>query len=584
MITVGADARRRRSPDDDAPTSTADAGHGGAGRVVDRASERLAEVPGPVVAAGVAVCYVAAAQYVIWLNDPVNAGAGYWPAAGLTLVALLLLPVRRWGWVLGAIVVAEIGGDAVHGYPLEASIWWAAGNAVEPVVAALLLRRFGAGGRLAPLGALVPFLVAGVLLGPLVGATVGSVGTALAYDVSQLDVLLKWWAGDGLGVLVVAPLLLCFRQPAIAGRTLVDLLAPAAVAVAITLLTYRDLGREWDVAMSLMIFPVLMVVGVRLGLRGVAVIGFIVAELASFGLALGFEPFGLVSSSSSHAITLLQVFLATALGTALVMATIVHDTIERTRQYERQRSVADAFQAAALPERLPTVPGLSLAARYAAASTDRALHIGGDWYDAFPLGPSATAVVIGDVAGHDLTAAVVMGQLRNGLRSVLIEVQDPSLAMAAMDRQLAALPTLTLATVIIAVYSEGQLSWTNAGHPPMLHRPVGGPARYLVGSNRLLGLGDARYDTHHIRLDDGDLVVAFTDGVIEHRSWTLDLGFDHLAGLLTDAASRDPEVLCDLLLDRGLQGRPRDDDACIVVVRQDDDEPRARSDLVTEPV
>src|SRR5215207_10301371 len=90
-------------------------------------------VPGPAVAAVVGLCYFALAQYVIWLNDPVNAGAGYWPAAGVTVVALLLLPVRRWGWVIGAVAAAEVGGDALHHYPFAASSWWALANVAGPV-------------------------------------------------------------------------------------------------------------------------------------------------------------------------------------------------------------------------------------------------------------------------------------------------------------------------------------------------------------------------------------------------------------------------------------------------------------------
>lgn len=135
-------------------------------------------LPGPVIGVVVGAVYLALAQYVIWLNDPVNAGAGYWPAAGLTLAALLLLPTRRWGWVLGGVVVAELGGDALHDYPLAASGWWAAGNVVEPLVAATLLRRYGGNGRLLPVGNLVRFLLAGVVLGPLLGASIGSIGTA----------------------------------------------------------------------------------------------------------------------------------------------------------------------------------------------------------------------------------------------------------------------------------------------------------------------------------------------------------------------------------------------------------------------
>lgn len=532
----------------------------------------LSAVPGPVVSAVVGAAYVGLAQYVIWLNDPVNAGAGYWPAAGLTLVALLLLPVRRWGWVVGAVVLAELGGDTVHGYPLAASSWWAAGNAAEPVVAALLLRRLGHGGRLAPLRALVPFLLAGVVVGPFVGALIGSVGTATVYDTSQVDVLIKWWAGDGLGVLVVAPLLLCFREPAVPGRSRLEVAATAAAAVAVTLVSFRDWTQEWDVALAFLVFPVMMLASVRLGIRGAAMIGFVVAELANLATAIGHGPFNLVGDDSPHAITVLQVFLATVLVTALVIATLVSDALARTRRYEGQRSVADAFQAAALPPDLPVVPGLELAARYAPAAADDALHVGGDWYDAFPLDDGSTAFVIGDVSGHGLGAAVVMGQLRNGLRSLVAELGDPARVMSAMDRQLAATSsTLTLATVVIGVYDGGCLRWTNAGHPPLLLAPAVGPVRYLRETPEpLLGLGRSRYDTHVTHLDDGDLVVAFTDGVVEHRTWPLGDALAHLANLVATAPSRDPQSLADRLLAHGLGGRRRDDDACLLVIRRGD--------------
>ena len=529
----------------------------------------LAQVPGPVIAGVVAATYLALAQYVIWLNDPVHAGAGYWPAAGITFVALLLLPVRRWGWVVVAIVVAEVGGDAIHGYPLGASLWWAAGNVAEPVVAALLVRRFGHGARLAPLGALVPLIAAGVVVGPMVGAAIGSIGTSSTYGTPQLDVWLKWWAGDGLGVLVVAPLILCWRQSPVIGRSYLEFASTAAAGVAVTLLTFGDWSEEWDVALSMLIFPIMMLASVRLGIRGAAVVGFMVAELANLATALGHGPFRLVGESSPHAITVLQVFLASALATALVTATLVHDAVERTRRFERQRSVADAFQVAALPERLPVVPGLDIAACYVPASRDSALHIGGDWYDVVPLDDGWTAFVIGDVAGHDLSAAVVMGQLRNGLRSVLRELRDPAATMAAMDRQLHAAPGNTVATAIIALYRDGELRWTNAGHPPMLHASADGDVRYLgEGSGTLLGLGDNHYVTQRTDLAEDDLVLAFTDGVVEHRSWTLDEGFDRIAALGAGAASRDPDALCDLLLDEGLDGRRRDDDACVLATRR----------------
>lgn len=529
----------------------------------------FADAPGPLIAAVIGAAYFAVAQYVIWLNDPVNAGAGYWPAAGLTLVALLVLPVRRWGWVIGAIVVAELGGDAVHGYPLSASSWWAVGNAAEPVVAAIVLRRFGQDARLAPLPNLVRFLGAGVVLGPLVGAVIGSLGTSSTYGTPYLEVLVKWWAGDGLGVLVVAPLLLCLREPSVPGRPSSEVVVTVALAAVVPTAAFHNWNPDWDVVLPYLIFPFLMWASVRLGIRGAAIAGFVVAEVANLTTALGSGPFDLIAGSDRHAVTVLQVFIGSALIASLVIATLVQDALDRTRQYERQRSIAEALQDAVVPGRLPSAAGLEIAAGYAAASTDAAVHIGGDWYDVFEIGDGSTALVVGDVTGHDLGAAVLMSQLRNGLRSLLVELRDPSQVMQALDRQLAATTETALATAIIAVHRSGELRWTNAGHPPLLLAPVDGPARYLSGgTGRILGLGDSSYETACAALHDGDIVVAFTDGVIEHRSWSLDEAFTQLAGLAARTAAAGPQAVCDIALAEGLGGRRRDDDACVLAARR----------------
>lgn len=538
----------------------------------------FSNLPGPVAAAAVGLCYFVLAQYVIWLNDPVNAGAGYWPANGVTLAALLLLPARRWGWVLGAVVVAEIGGGTLHGYPLAASSWWAAGNVAEPVVAALLLRRFGWGGRLVPLRALGFFFLAAVAVGPLVGAVVGSVGTSTVYDKPAFDVALKWWIGDGLGVLVITPLLLAFQEVPVRGRSWLERAAVVGVVLVVALLAFRDWNQPWDAFLPYLVLPAMMWSGVLLGVGGAAVTGFLVAELANLATALGYGPLGVFAGSATHALTELQVFLAVGLTSGLVVAVLVRDTLETAKRYERQRSITETFQTAALPERLPITPGLSLAVRHQAASPEATVRVGGDWYDAFVLPDGSTGIVIGDVTGHDLVSAAVMMNVRNGLRSLLMELGDPARAMAAMDRQLMANTEPTLVSAILALYADGDFRWANAGHPPLLYVPDRGSVQYL-GSvpNSLLGIGQGRYDTQRLALNPGDVVIGYTDGVVEHRNRTTDDGSAHLVRLVEGASDRDPQALCDLLMESGLDGLVRDDDACVLAIRRNCSEARAVS-------
>jgi integral membrane sensor domain MASE1 len=201
---------------------------------------RIQQIPGPVLLLVVAAGYIALAQFVLWLNDPVNLGAGFWPAAGLSLALLVLLPPSRWGWVLAGVAVAELGGDLAHGYPLDASLWWTAGNCVEPLVGAMLLRRWGnPAGALVPLHQLRRFFGAAVVVGPLVGASIGSIGTVFAMgNMGMWQIWPKYFVGDALGVLVVAPLLLCWQEQRIA-RRLGETMTLAVALLAVTVVSFR---------------------------------------------------------------------------------------------------------------------------------------------------------------------------------------------------------------------------------------------------------------------------------------------------------------------------------------------------------
>lgn len=368
----------------------------------------------------------------------------------------------------------------------------------------------------------------------------------------------------------MAPVLLANWHRPLARRNGTELAALAIAVVAVSAVAFRDWNEDWNQVTPYAVLPVVMWASVRFGIRGAAIVAFVVAEVANLANALGYGPFHLEGVSEGHAVTVLQVYLGSAITAGLVIATLVTDAVAKTGDFERQRSVADALQAAVLPLRLPSVPGLTLVARYLPASPDALIHVGGDWYDAFPVGDAATGFVVGDVAGHDLGAAVLMGQLRNGLRSLLMELQDPVAVMSALDRQLAAGEDDFLATAIVGVLDDDELRWVNAGHPPLLHVPIAGTASYLERSpSPMLGVGGGDYRLHRTRLEPGDLVVGFTDGLVEHPSWSLNDGFAHVARLADTFSGRDPDALCERLLAEGLGGRSRRDDTCILVIRRD---------------
>lgn len=307
----------------------------------DRGVGGRRDVGGPVAFVAVTAAYLAFAQLVVWLNDPVSAGAGLWPAAGVTLSALLLLPTRSWGWVVGAVVVAELGGDLAHGYGLWPSLGWTLGNVVEPLVGASLLRWAGnRDGSITPVRNLLLFLALGVGAGPLIGATIGSTATVLSMDMAFSQVWPKYFIGDALGVLIVAPAILAFRVPKVGHRRV-----EAAALVVLSLATCAAvfgtwIGGDWLVTMPYLLMPLLTWAALRFGVRGVAWLGFAITMIGNAATAYGDGPFARAGGPEGHSITMLQMFLAVSLSCTILLAALVNHQSERQRVENKWRHQA----------------------------------------------------------------------------------------------------------------------------------------------------------------------------------------------------------------------------------------------------
>jgi diguanylate cyclase (GGDEF)-like protein len=283
-----------------------------------------------ILALGVGCTYLALAQYIVWLNDPVHVGAGFWPAAGVTVAALLLTPKRAWAPILLAVGAAELGGDLVRGYPLGATIFWAAGNVVEPWVAAALIRHFRPNAtRLAPLDNLSAFFALAVVAGPVVGATVGSLGSILWFHHPIWTVWPKYVVGDALGVLVVTPLALHVATLRVPRGRWSEAACFWVVLVGVGVLAFRDWHAAWGVVLPYLLIPVLVWAALRSGIAATAMTSFVVAQAANLATALGWGPFALAGDGTGHAVTFLQIYLAIAVGTALILAAIVDDLVSR---------------------------------------------------------------------------------------------------------------------------------------------------------------------------------------------------------------------------------------------------------------
>lgn len=243
--------------------------------------------------------------------------------------------------------------------------------------------------------------------------------------------------------------------------------------------------------------------------------------------------------------------------------------VRQGSRYEHVRDTALTLQRALLTAP-PAVPGLQVGVRYRPAlATD---EVGGDWYDVLPLPGGDTAVVVGDVAGHNIEAAATMGQLRSMLRGFAHHDDGPPhRSLAALDRvvhdlRLTRLTTGVYARLTVRPGPAGvAVQWSNAGHPPPI---VVHPGR---SSTILHSPHDAALGVNHLRprtsadavLPPGSTLLLFTDGLFERRRHDLDDSLAALAARAGELAGRPLDELCDALVD----GAPHEDDLALVALR-----------------
>jgi phosphoserine phosphatase RsbU/P len=239
-------------------------------------------------------------------------------------------------------------------------------------------------------------------------------------------------------------------------------------------------------------------------------------------------------------------------------------------ELEVEHQALQMFQRAMLPAELPSVGCVDLSAVYLPMA--ERIDIGGDWYDAFELPDGRLALAIGDVTGHDLRAATVMGQVRNAVRAYATERPAPGDVLARVNTLLARLPDLDLVTMLFGVYDPTvhELTWSNAGHPAPLVRRGRRVTALTEPAGLLLGVvpGDERYPEYTLRLAPGDTVLWYTDGIVDHRAVDPVVALDRLARVFARAGGRAGDLLSRVSAEM-LTGEEREDDVCMLVVRRD---------------
>ena len=226
------------------------------------------------------------------------------------------------------------------------------------------------------------------------------------------------------------------------------------------------------------------------------------------------------------------------------------------------RQISDTLQAAMLTPAsdLPTV-----AARYLPAIGS--LAVGGDWYDVIDLGDHRRAVVVGDCVGHGLEAATVMAQLRSAARAMLLEGRDPAETLAALDLFASSIDGAFCTTVVCAIIDRATdvVTYSRAGHPPPLVVGAGGRVWLDEAGGMPLAVDPSQPRTNATKqLSPDDVLVMYSDGLIERRGEHLDIGLERLATAASSLWGRSVQQFADGLLRQLLPENTRDDVVLVV--------------------
>ncbi|GCE01437.1 SpoIIE family protein phosphatase [Embleya hyalina] len=254
--------------------------------------------------------------------------------------------------------------------------------------------------------------------------------------------------------------------------------------------------------------------------------------------------------------------LATELGSRAAVS------VDNARLYHHQRETAVMLQRSLLPQNLPDLPGIAVAHRYLPGSS--VTEVGGDWYDVIPLSGGRIGLVVGDVMGHGVHAAAVMGQLRTAVRTLAGLELPPAEVLGHLDDIVVGLGELHYATCVYVVYDPvtRTCEFASAGHmPPILVPPTGRPRVVDNPPGTVLGVGGLGFEQGDFAVESGSTLVLYTDGLVETRDRSLDVGI----GLLCEALEGPPGPL-ERTADRivaDVHEEPGFDDVALLVARLD---------------
>jgi PAS domain S-box-containing protein len=248
--------------------------------------------------------------------------------------------------------------------------------------------------------------------------------------------------------------------------------------------------------------------------------------------------------------------------------------LDNARLLSESSYVAQVLQASLMPPSLPVIPGIELAARYVAFGAG--MEVGGDFYDVFSAGRSAWVFALGDVCGRGPEAAVVTGSIRHTLRSAALEIRQPGRLLGVANEVLLNDGSdvhlfATLLCGILRPQARGvRISLANAGHPPPILVRADGSVETPRNGDTIIGVfDDTSWSTRTLLLHEGDLLIAYTDGITEARRDGELFGEGRLAEVVQATRDRPIEEVADRVIDavRAFAGQEPNDDLALIALR-----------------
>jgi serine phosphatase RsbU (regulator of sigma subunit) len=299
-------------------------------------------------------------------------------------------------------------------------------------------------------------------------------------------------------------------------------------------------------------------------LRALDIRSALVVPLRARGRTIGAMTFAFSSSGRRH--TEGDLAVAEDLGRRAGLA------VENVRLYEAQREIALTLQRSLLPASLPAVAGLDLGARYVAAV--EWTEAGGDWYEAIAVPSGEVGLLVGDVVGHGVHAAAVMGQLRAAARAYALEGMAPAELLTRLSRYADEVEGALAATAAYVLLDPvtGRGRFACAGHPPPLVLPAAGPGAFADEAVRgaVLGMVEGTCPEAALEVEPGGTLVLYSDGAVEQRDRPIDAGMRSLreASEAARDAGAGADALCARILERLFAGAPPDDDVVLLAARR----------------